>query len=119
MQGDEGGYYSTLDADSEGEEGKFYVWRRDQIDELLGEDVGAFSHVYDVTESGNWEGKNILNNLKAPTRGTVAELAAERGYLERGSRRDARSLATDPVGSTPTRGSGPASMTRCWPTGTG
>jgi uncharacterized protein len=57
-----GGFYSTEDADSEGEEGKFYVWTPDEIDEILGEETGAiFGRVYDVTDAGNFEGSNILN----------------------------------------------------------
>ena len=62
MSDPEGGFYSTEDADSEGEEGKFYVWSRDEVIELLGADAGErFCHVYDVTEEGNFEGKSILN----------------------------------------------------------
>ena len=74
MQSEEGGYYSTLDADSEGEEGKFYVWSKQEIDELLGSDAELFSRAYDVTASGNWEGKNILN-LPRP----LTELAEKEG----------------------------------------
>jgi uncharacterized protein YyaL (SSP411 family) len=65
MQGSEGGYYSTQDADSEGEEGKFYVWSRDEVDRLLGEQAEAFCRIYDVTSSGNWEKKNILNRPRS------------------------------------------------------
>jgi uncharacterized protein len=54
------GFYSALDADSEGEEGKFYVWEKKEIEDLLGKDAGAFCNYYDITEKGNWEGKNIL-----------------------------------------------------------
>ena len=61
MQGEGGGYYSTQDADSEGEEGKFYVWTRDEIGELLNEDAEPFCDTYDVTSGGNWEGNNILH----------------------------------------------------------
>ena len=57
----EGGFYSTQDADSEGEEGRFFVWNRAEIDELLGDDSPAFCHCFDVTTHGNWEGKTILN----------------------------------------------------------
>lgn len=55
-----GGFYSSLDADSEGEEGKFYVWTEEEIDELLGEDAAYFKALYNVKTKGNWEGKNIL-----------------------------------------------------------
>lgn len=61
MTSPEGGFYSSLDADSEGEEGKFYVWTKKEIDELLGKDAVVFEDYYDVTEAGNWEhGNNIL-----------------------------------------------------------
>jgi uncharacterized protein YyaL (SSP411 family) len=64
MVTDGGGFASSLDADSEGEEGKFYVWSRDEIEEVLGaEDTRAFADAYDVSREGNWEGKNILNRL--------------------------------------------------------
>ncbi len=60
----EGGFYSTQDADSEGEEGKFFVWTPAQINRLLGEDGGEiFCRMYDVTEEGNFEGKNILHPI--------------------------------------------------------
>ena len=61
MQGESGGYYSTQDADSEGEEGKFYVWSEDEVRSLLGEQAEALCDTYDVTPGGNWEGKNILH----------------------------------------------------------
>jgi uncharacterized protein YyaL (SSP411 family) len=56
----EGGFYSTQDADSEGEEGKFFVWTPDEIREVLGNDADAFMAAYGVTPGGNFEGKNIL-----------------------------------------------------------
>ena len=55
-----GGFYSTQDADSEGEEGKFFVWTPDEIREVLGNDADAFMAAYGVTRHGNFEGKNIL-----------------------------------------------------------
>jgi uncharacterized protein YyaL (SSP411 family) len=63
----EGAFCASLDADSEGEEGKFYVWSRAEIAQALGEDDAAFfAQHYDVTEEGNFEGHNILNRLKRP-----------------------------------------------------
>ena len=57
-----GGFYSTLDADSEGHEGKFYVWSLDELTALLGdEDAPLVAAYYDVTRRGNFEGANILN----------------------------------------------------------
>jgi uncharacterized protein len=58
-----GGFAASLDADSEGEEGRFYVWSKAEIDAALGAAAPAFARVYDVTGSGNWEGTNILNRL--------------------------------------------------------
>ena len=56
----EGGFYSSLDADSEGEEGKFYVWSKDEIKKILGSDAEIFSDYFGITNKGNWEpGKNI------------------------------------------------------------
>ena len=61
MLAPEGGFYATQDADSEGEEGRFYVWQRQEIADILPpEHFEAFAEVYDVTEAGNWEGKTIL-----------------------------------------------------------
>jgi uncharacterized protein YyaL (SSP411 family) len=56
-----GGFYSTQDADSEGEEGKFFVWRPDEIRAALSDDAPLFMEAYGVTERGNFEGKNILS----------------------------------------------------------
>jgi hypothetical protein len=61
----DGGFASSLDADSEGEEGRYYVWRKDEIDAALGPRAAAFSAIYGVTEPGNFEGRNILNRLSA------------------------------------------------------
>jgi hypothetical protein len=62
MTDQRGGFYSTQDADSEGHEGKFFVWSIDEIKETLGEENGAlFCAYYDVTAGGNFEGQNILN----------------------------------------------------------
>jgi hypothetical protein len=61
MQGEEGGYFSAQDADSEGVEGKFYVWREAEVEALLGSRAGEFCRIYDVTAPGNWEDVNILN----------------------------------------------------------
>jgi uncharacterized protein YyaL (SSP411 family) len=67
MVAEGGGFAASLDADSEGEEGKFYVWSAAEIIAVLGaEDAQVFAEVYDVTEKGNWEGHNILNRLRNP-----------------------------------------------------
>lgn len=70
-----GGFAATLDADSEGEEGKFYVWSEQEIDAVLGADAAAFKAVYDVSARGNWEHANILNRLNRLELGDAAEEA--------------------------------------------
>jgi uncharacterized protein YyaL (SSP411 family) len=55
-----GGFYSTQDADSEGEEGKFFLWTAEEIRALLGDEANRFIEVYGVTKQGNFEGKTIL-----------------------------------------------------------
>ncbi|MCM3476506.1 thioredoxin domain-containing protein [Caldibacillus thermoamylovorans] len=58
----DGGFYSAEDADSEGEEGKFYVWTPEEVKDVLGEQLGTlFCQAYDITKQGNFEGKNIPN----------------------------------------------------------
>ncbi len=72
MTSPEGGFYSTQDADSEGEEGKFYTWTVEELrTHLLPEDAPLFMAYYDVTTDGNFEGKNILHVAQSPER--VAE----------------------------------------------
>ncbi|MBT6119029.1 MAG: thioredoxin domain-containing protein, partial [Rhodospirillaceae bacterium] len=70
-----GGFSSSLDADSEGEEGRFYVWAADEIDRLLGADAEAFRAAYGVRPEGNWEGKTILNRTARPDFGAPEEEA--------------------------------------------
>jgi uncharacterized protein YyaL (SSP411 family) len=72
-----GGFHSTEDADSEGEEGKFYVWTPAEIKQILGDEAGErFCYVYDVSEAGNFEhGKSILNLPK-----TIEQCAAVKGW---------------------------------------
>ncbi|HCF71742.1 MAG TPA: hypothetical protein DER33_09215 [Syntrophomonas sp.] len=68
MTSPEGGFYSAEDADSEGEEGKFYLWQLDEVKEILGEEDGTrFSQAYDITPGGNFEGKNIPNLIDQRT----------------------------------------------------
>lgn len=61
-----GGFYSTQDADSEGEEGKFFVWTADEVRALLGPDAALFMALYDVRNGGNWEDRTILNQPREP-----------------------------------------------------
>jgi uncharacterized protein YyaL (SSP411 family) len=87
-----GAFYSTEDADSEGVEGKFYVWTPGQLRSVLGEEPAqTFAYVYDVTDAGNFEGQSILNRpktieqcakiLNRPPDGLEAELAESRRKL--------------------------------------
>jgi uncharacterized protein YyaL (SSP411 family) len=84
MTTSEGAFSASLDADSEGEEGKFYVWAFDEIMEKLGGEDGAFfARHYDVTPQGNFEGRTILNRLTPQRRSAEdeARLAALRAKL--------------------------------------
>lgn len=66
MTSDDGGFFSSQDADSEGEEGKYYLFSPDEITQLLGNEKGEhFNKHYDITVKGNFEGKNIPNLLKS------------------------------------------------------
>ena len=67
MMNKEGGFYSSYDADSEGEEGKYYVWTSGEIETLLKDDSPIFKDYYSITQKGNWEeGNNILNAINTP-----------------------------------------------------
>ncbi len=68
MTSPEGGFYSSQDADSEGEEGKYYLFTPSEIIQILGQEDGKrFNQHYDITDTGNFEGKNIPNILKIST----------------------------------------------------
>ncbi len=72
MTGPEGGFYSTEDADSEGVEGKYYVWSLDEVENALGPDrAKTFAYVFDVSQRGNWEHANILNRPKTFSQATA------------------------------------------------
>ena len=84
MRHEHGAFFSSLDADSEGEEGRFYVWAETEIDALLGPDAPVFKAAYDVTAAGNWEGHNILNRRQQRQLGSPdeeAQLATYRRHL--------------------------------------
>ncbi|MBM3560631.1 MAG: thioredoxin domain-containing protein, partial [Alphaproteobacteria bacterium] len=68
-------FAATWDADSEGEEGRYYVWTAAEIDTLLGRDAALFRAVYDVADGGNWEGHAILNRTARPDPLSAAEEA--------------------------------------------
>jgi hypothetical protein len=75
-------FASSLDADSEGEEGKYYVWDAAEIDRLLGPDAAAFRLAYGVTDGGNWEGRTILNRLHQAGLGSPEEERALRASAD-------------------------------------
>ena len=107
MRAPEGGFASSLDADSEHEEGKFYVWSEAEIDAVLGDRAALFKRFYDVTPDGNWEGHTILNRLQFAGAGRCRD-RARTGALPRPAVAGARAA-----------GAARAGTTRCWPTGTG
>ena len=75
MTSDEGGFFSAEDADSEGVEGKFYVWTDEEVESILGRQTASVAvPFFDVSKEGNFEGKNILNQTRTPE-----ELAKELG----------------------------------------
>ena len=120
----EGAFSASLDADSEGEEGKFYVWSQAEIEEVLGKaDAEFFAYIYDVTLDGNFEGRNILNKIK--------QLADETGHLLGGGEsnymlQDPRSIEAETTLAAlrqkllevRDRRPRPGSTTRCWRIGT-
>jgi uncharacterized protein YyaL (SSP411 family) len=82
MTAPEGGFYSAEDADSEGEEGKFYVWTPEEVREVLGPEESAFfAGIYDVTSSGNFEGGSSILNLKRRLPDVAAEHRMEPAAL--------------------------------------
>jgi len=81
MRADEGGFYSALDADSEGVEGKFYVWTLDEVREALGDDAEAAITALGMSEQGNFEGQNIpvrAGDLPAELRARLYDVRATR-----------------------------------------
>ena len=81
MTHSDGGFYSTQDADSEGHEGKFFVWDLGEIKSLLGEeDATIFNGFFDITGAGNFEGKNIPN-VKQPLEDVSKQLGIEQHQL--------------------------------------
>lgn len=78
MTSPEGGFYSAEDADSEGQEGKFYVWTPDEIKNILGERDGEiYCRLFNITSKGNFEGRNIPNLIAAPPFNDAGELTLE------------------------------------------
>ncbi len=82
MTSPEGGFYSSLDADSDGEEGKFYVWSEKELDSLLGSDSAVVKSHYGVTAGGNFDGRNIFHVRTDPSF-AAARMGISRELLER------------------------------------
>ena len=83
MTHSEGGFFSTQDADSEGEEGKFFVWTPDEVNSVLGESKGAaFCRYFDVTPHGNFEHNKSILNVLEPVENIARLLKMEAGSLE-------------------------------------
>lgn len=84
LTGPEGGFYSALDADSEGVEGKYYVWSVEEVDDVLGAGDGKlFRELYDITPEGNWEHVNIPRLKEWPAPGMEEKLQAMRTRMAR------------------------------------
>jgi len=102
LRSPEGGFYSAIDADSEGEEGKFYTWTKRDIDTFLGEDAELFSIAYGVSASGNLQGKSVLRSAASPNE-TACVLAIdiehviERIKVSKAKLFNARALRTRPI----------------------
>lgn len=80
LKSPEGGFYCAEDADSEDEEGKFYLWSKDEIEKILGKNRAEFfNHYYPMSAEGNFEGKNILNLLNT----SVNEIEENQGIKEK------------------------------------
>jgi uncharacterized protein YyaL (SSP411 family) len=95
MRAEAGAFAATLDAESEHEEGKFYVWQAEEIDAALGADAALFRRAYGVRPQGNWEGKTILHRLASmayphPQEARLAECRAVLFRLREGRVRPAR-----------------------------
>jgi uncharacterized protein YyaL (SSP411 family) len=89
MRGPEGGFYSALDADSEGGEGRFYVWTAEEMRRVLGPELAEqVIEFYGVSEAGNFEGRNVLHLAHGVTAAEPAGLTAARQALS--SARDER-----------------------------
>ena len=105
MQLPDGGFAASLDADSEGAEGLFYIWTPEEIENVLGDKTQMFSEAYGVTAEGNFENRNILNRLHAIDNENVHEIEL--------SLIGARAALAHAI-----CGRAPNGTIRCWPIGT-
>jgi uncharacterized protein YyaL (SSP411 family) len=87
MTSAKGGFYSALDADSEGVEGKFYIWTQAELKSVLGDDFEWFSKLYNIRASGNWEhGYNHLHLVTPPRGGVQYKNALQKLFIARESK---------------------------------
>jgi uncharacterized protein YyaL (SSP411 family) len=93
---EEGGFCAAWDADSEGVEGKYYTWTREEITRLLGADAELFARVFGVTGEGNWEGVNILHRPKGGGEGLTPD-QRQRVELSRQTLLEARRARIRPL----------------------
>ncbi len=87
LTGSEGNFYSALDADSEGEEGKFYVWHWDELNKILGNDFDAFKEVFNISPTGNFEGTNNLTRTSKQAGNTTKINEWRAKFLQERSKR--------------------------------
>ena len=85
----DGAFAAAQDADQEGEEGRFFVWRADEVDAALGAEAEQFKRAYDVSEGGNWEGSNVLRRV-APEASPEAEARLDAARAKLFALREAR-----------------------------
>jgi len=78
-----GGFYSTTDADSEGVEGKFFVWSLEEVKQILGDEADFASAIFDISEGGNWEGHTILTRPKSDVQEMHLHQLADDTFLQR------------------------------------
>jgi uncharacterized protein YyaL (SSP411 family) len=83
MTSPSGGFYSTTDADSEGEEGKYFVWTEEEIKEVLGDEAEFALEVFAVDPIGNWEGRTILTRPKTDAQEAALRRIPEEAFLQR------------------------------------
>lgn len=83
MTSPDGAFFSTTDADSEGVEGKYFVWSEEEIGKVLGDEAEFFCSIYDVTTHGNWEESNILNRPKSDEQGWKLHRLTSEEYFSR------------------------------------
>lgn len=84
LRDETGGFYSSLNADSEKVEGKFYIWKKSEFEQVLGNDAELFAEYYNLTDEGNWEhGSNILFTNKLPEEFAIRKGLESKNFAEK------------------------------------